>query len=241
MSPRSVLLLGLAIAVLAANSSRGDGEEGDGAKTPIVATHYFYWYRWPDKHFNQPGAPGPEGHFHHLPHPEKVSYESQAWHVSQLAAMKKAGIDVALPVYWGAPGAYEREKIRFSRDGLKPMVAAARQLGDRSVKLGLFYDTSTLRAGVRGEKTRRPGRGPDHPRGAGPVLPHGDRVLRGDTAGAVGPRGGPPPCRTLHRGVRLEVGQGPGNRPPEPLRRAVRRRRAAAGGRRELGATSGRT
>ncbi len=119
------------------------------APDPVVATHYFYWYRWPDKHFNQPGAPGTEGHFHHLPNAEQVSYESQDWHAEQFAAMHHAGIDVALPVYWGAPGAYEKESIRFSRDGLQPMVAALRSLGDRGVKLGLFYDTSTLLNGVR--------------------------------------------------------------------------------------------
>jgi len=108
------------------------------ASEPIVATHYFYWYRWPDQHFNQPGAPGNEGHFHHLPNPETVSYLSEAWHEAQLRAMKSAGIDIALPVYWGAPGAYERPGVRFSRDGLAPMVSAAKKLGDDGVRLGLF-------------------------------------------------------------------------------------------------------
>ncbi len=117
---------------------------------PVVATHYFYWYRWPDQHFNQPGAPGHEGHHHHLPSPEKVSYESVDWHAAQFAAMHRAGIDIALPVYWGAPGAYDRESIRFSRAGLRPMVTALQSLGTRGVTLGLFYDTSTLANGVRG-------------------------------------------------------------------------------------------
>ena len=54
--------------------------EGDPrqAAQPRVATHYFYWYRWPDMHFDQPGAPGHEGHRRHLPEPESVSYESAA-------------------------------------------------------------------------------------------------------------------------------------------------------------------
>jgi hypothetical protein len=120
------------------------------AEGPVVATHYFYWYRWPDKHFNLPGAPGREGHFHHLPRPEEVSYLNPDWHAREFAAMNRAGVDVALPVYWGAPGAYERETIRFSRDGLAPMVQALRKLGDRGVKLGLFYDTSTLANATRG-------------------------------------------------------------------------------------------
>ena len=117
---------------------------------PIVATHYFYWYRWPDQHFNQPGAPGHEGHYHHLPRPEEVSYENAEWHEREFEAMHRAGIDVALPVYWGAPGAYDRGNIRFSRAGLEPMVRALRSLGEGGVKLGLFYDTSTLQNGVRG-------------------------------------------------------------------------------------------
>ena len=103
-----------------------------GETAPMVATHYFYWYRWPDQHFNQPGAPGPEGHFHHWPHPEQVSYASTDWHAQQFAAMHRAGIDVALPVYWGAPGAYDRASIRFSRDGLQPMIERC----DRSATTG---------------------------------------------------------------------------------------------------------
>ena len=64
--------------------------------------------------------------------------------------MHRAGIDVALPVYWGAPGAYDWSNIAFSRAGLMPMIRALRSLGDEGVKLGLFYDTSTLQNGVRG-------------------------------------------------------------------------------------------
>lgn len=146
------LLLNLRLALLAPVFFCVPNEALSDANGPaqVVATHYFYWYRWPDKHFNQPGAPGPEGHFHHLPHAQQVSYENPDWHAGQFAAMHHAGIDVALPVYWGAPGAYKRESIRFSRDGLEPMVAALRSLGDQGVKLGLFYDTSTLKNGVRG-------------------------------------------------------------------------------------------
>ncbi|MBN1852792.1 MAG: DUF5010 domain-containing protein [Pirellulales bacterium] len=127
-----------------------DAESGEPPSSRVVATHYFYWYRWPDKHFNQPNAPGHEGHYHHFKNPEAVSYESPAWHRTQFAAMRRVGIDIALPVYWGAPGAYERDNIRFSRDGLGPMVQALRELGNQGVQIGLFYDTSTLQNGVRG-------------------------------------------------------------------------------------------
>ena len=69
------------------------------------------------------------------------------------AAMAEAGIDAALPVYWGAPGAYDRPNLAFSRAGLGPMVAALDRLakdGAKTVKLGLFYDTSTLANDTRG-------------------------------------------------------------------------------------------
>ena len=145
-----VALLGSVVSCTWSTKADHDGQARAKKHSVTIATHYFYWYRWPDSHFNQPGAPGHEGHVHHLPNPESISYLSVDWHARQLRAMKSAGIDIALPVYWGAPGAYERESIRFSRDGLAPMVAAAGKLGDDSVKFGLFYDTSTLLNDVRG-------------------------------------------------------------------------------------------
>lgn len=121
--------------------------------SPTVATHYFYWYHWPTEHFDEPGAPGPEGHCRHFVNPERVSYRSVDWHAENFAAMGEAGIDVALPVYWGAPGAYDRPNLAFSRAGLPPMVAALERLakaGTKAPRLGLFYDTSTLANDTRG-------------------------------------------------------------------------------------------
>lgn len=115
-----------------------------------VATHYFYWYLWPNEHFRPKDQLKLEGHYHHFVTPEKVSYLSEDWHAGELWMMKAAGIDVALPVYWGAPGAYGKPGISFSVAGLGPMVRAAERLGERSPKLGLFYDTSTLLNDVRG-------------------------------------------------------------------------------------------
>lgn len=126
---------------------------GAQAERATVATHYFYWYHWPTEHFGEPGAPGPEGHCRHLPDPETVSYRSADWHALQFAQMGEAGIDAALPVYWGAPGAYDRPNLAFSRLGLAPMVAALDRLAAEHIaapKLGLFYDTSTLANDVAG-------------------------------------------------------------------------------------------
>ena len=47
------------------------------AQAPVtVATHYFYWYRWPSEHFDEPGAPGSQGHCRHFAVPQEVSYLS---------------------------------------------------------------------------------------------------------------------------------------------------------------------
>ena len=110
---------------------------------PLVATHFFYWYRFPDEHF--PVDSGGEGHRRQFVQPEQVSYESAAWFEGEFKELARAGIDIALPVYWGAPGAYDRPGVRFSRAGLQPMVQALDRCAQRSessesqVKLGLFY------------------------------------------------------------------------------------------------------
>ncbi len=111
----------------------------------IVATHYFYWYRAPDQHFDQLTL--------HFPVGAEVSYESKAWHRRQLADMRAAGIDVCLPVYWGAPDHEQKPDIAFSVRGLPALVAAADELAASGVvppRIGMFYDTSTLLADVRG-------------------------------------------------------------------------------------------
>lgn len=141
------------------------------ATQPTVATHYFYWYHWPTEHFDEPGAPGPEGHCRHFVDPKRVSYRSVDWHAENFAAMADAGIDAALPVYWGAPGAYERPNLAFSRAGLQPMVDALERLakdGAKAPQLGLFYDTSTLANDTRGAAP--PGGKPDLTTAAGQDL-----------------------------------------------------------------------
>jgi hypothetical protein len=147
-SPMRALSLLLAFAIAAAPAAAPAQ-----ARPVTVATHYFYWYHWPTEHFDEPGAPGPQGHCRHFPAPEKVSYRSVDWHAANLAAMAHCGIDAALPVYWGAPGAYELPHLAFSRAGLPPMVEALDRLaaaGTPAPKLGLSYDTTTLANDVRG-------------------------------------------------------------------------------------------
>ena len=119
-----------------------------------VATHYFYWYRFPDQHF---GGEGREGHLHHFVAEATVSYESADWHRAEFRDMTAAGIGIALPVYWGYPGCEDRANVRFAVAGLAPMVRALdamAEAGEPGPKLGLFYDTSTLHNGVRGVEPR---------------------------------------------------------------------------------------
>jgi len=162
------------LAALSCLLPQGRSQETNAPAHPVVATHYFYWYRWPTEHFNQRGAPGREGHHHHFTKPKQVSYLSRDWHEGEFRAMSAAGIDVALPVYWGAPGAYERPNLRFARAGLKPMIEALDAIaasGDEPIALGMFYDTSTLLRSVRGKShgPDRPNR-PDLTRAAGEQL-----------------------------------------------------------------------
>jgi hypothetical protein len=117
------------------------------AEDRIVATHYFYWYRWPDQHFFDDANHRDSGLRHWFVDPKSVSYESVAWHKRQMEDMIAAGIDVALPVYWGAPNNYDKADIAFSVRGLPPLVQAIDELtkeGKKPPRVGMFYDTSTL-------------------------------------------------------------------------------------------------
>jgi hypothetical protein len=115
----------------------------------VVATYYFYWYRYPGEHFDELTL--------HFPRDAGVSYESEAWHEKELEDMRAAEIDVCLPVYWGALDHYDKPDVAFSVSGLPALVAAADALeraGKRPPRIGMFYDTSTLRNDVRGVAPR---------------------------------------------------------------------------------------
>jgi hypothetical protein len=59
-----------------------------------------------------------------------------------------AKVDFILPVYWGCPGSYDA----WSFEGLPPLVQAWEELvreGKQPPRVGLFYDTSTLRHNPR--------------------------------------------------------------------------------------------
>ncbi len=111
-------------------------------------THDFYWYDvTTNSHvLNDDGSDALTTHPATL---EDFSYKSVAWHKKQLSDMMAAGIDVVLPVYWGAPSERSRDaRLHWSFAGLPLLVKAAEELiqeGKQTPAIGLFYDTSTLR------------------------------------------------------------------------------------------------
>jgi hypothetical protein len=113
----------------------------------IVGTYYFYWYDTPSKaHIIDPD--GSDALTTHPPTLDGLSYKSVAWHRRQLEDMMAAGIDVVLPVFWGAPSEHDpKAGLHWSFEGLPPLVQARDELlltGRQPPRIGLFYDTSTL-------------------------------------------------------------------------------------------------
>jgi len=112
---------------------------------PLVGTYYFYWYdSVTGEHFID--GDGTDALTDHPVNPGGYSYRSADWHERELADILAAGIDFILPVYWGCPS----DHGSWSFTGIPPLVEAARRIESRKGKgaaprIGLFYDTSTLR------------------------------------------------------------------------------------------------
>jgi hypothetical protein len=113
----------------------------------IVATYYFYWYDSQSK-LHVTYADGSDMLTTHPPTLEDFSFRSKSWHKQQLRDMMAAGIDVVLPVFWGAPSEHAPEAaLHWSYEGIPPLVEAREELlgeGSSPPRIGLFYDTSTL-------------------------------------------------------------------------------------------------
>ncbi len=118
----------------------------------LVGTTYFYWYRWPDRHFFDDAAHTDDALTDHFPNPESVSMLSKAWHKKQMLDVMDAGIDMVWPVYWAAPGNFDDPEFSLYVKGLAPLQEALdeiRAAGRTPPKVGLFYDTSSLLKSVR--------------------------------------------------------------------------------------------
>jgi len=118
-----------------------------GRNDRIAGTYYFYWYDVSTKSHVIDGD-GTDALTTHPPTLEDFSYKSVAWHKKQLRDMMAAGIDVLLPVFWGAPSEQKgTAQLHWSYAGLPPLVQAREELvreGKQPPFIGLFYDTSTL-------------------------------------------------------------------------------------------------
>jgi hypothetical protein len=113
----------------------------------IAGTYYFYWYDAATKehiidHDNTDAL---------TDHPANMadfSYRSVSWHERELKDMIAAGIDVVLPVFWGAPSEQSAKAgLHWSYVGIPKLVEARENLlraGKNPPRIGLFYDTSTL-------------------------------------------------------------------------------------------------
>jgi hypothetical protein len=113
------------------------------SKSPLIATTYFYWYDAASRG-HIVNANGTDALTDHPPTLDGFSYHNLDWHARQLADMIEAGLDVALPVYWGTP----LSQRHWSDEGLPKLVAAREQLirqGRNPPPIGMFFDTSTLR------------------------------------------------------------------------------------------------
>jgi hypothetical protein len=112
---------------------------------PLVTTYYFYWDDLTDparREANRKYHPVDQDHY---------TFLSAAHHCRQFADMQAAGIDFALPVYWGEPGHPGRlfnpvPGHDWSTEGIPPMVEALDALAatNHPFKVGMFYDTTIM-------------------------------------------------------------------------------------------------
>ncbi len=116
-----------------------------GATQPLLTTYYFCWFD-----LTNPANRETDWSIH-LADPDHYSFLSPATHRQQFKDMQAAGIDFALPVYWGEPGhpgrAFNPTPGHFwSTEGIPPMVEALDQLASSGhpFKIGMFYDTTIL-------------------------------------------------------------------------------------------------
>lgn len=123
------------------------GSRSFGSDDRIVGTYYFYWYDCESK-AHIVDDDGSDALTTHPPTLDGFSYASTAWQKQQLRDMTAAGIDVVLPVFWGAPSEHDsRAHLHWSYRGIPPLVQAREELvreGANPPRIGLFYDTSTL-------------------------------------------------------------------------------------------------
>lgn len=105
----------------------------------LIFAYYFYWYDiYSGGHF-QPGS----GIKHFPPEEPAPSWRNVEWHKKEFSDMTWAGIDVALPVYWG----FDNPDDAWSYEGLDVMAEAWNELrseGGDPPGIGMFFDTTII-------------------------------------------------------------------------------------------------
>lgn len=105
----------------------------------LVFTYFYYWYDTVSGAHLQPDIM-----HNHFPPSPPPTWRTPEWDQQQLADMSAAGIDVALPVFWGyADGPPDP----WSMGGLPVLVTAwhnAQQQGQKPPRLGMFLDTTIV-------------------------------------------------------------------------------------------------
>jgi hypothetical protein len=123
-----------------------------GARQRVAVTYFFYWYDAAYLRLSRAARGGTSFYPFTPVNHETMSFRDPAWFLKEFQDMQDAGIDAALPVYWGEPGQYNRrvapapELNLFSTEGLPPMVQALDTLraAGRPFKIGMFFDTTIL-------------------------------------------------------------------------------------------------
>lgn len=117
----------------------------------MMLTYYFYWYQAdPRKAAPFSRVRDEDGKSQLTSHPIRsagpwFSYDRVQWHKDELADIRRAGIDIILPVYRGDAA----NRAGFASKGLDCMVEALRELKSEKKPyplVGLFFDTSSMSA-----------------------------------------------------------------------------------------------
>lgn len=123
--------------------------ESFGARQRVAVTYFFYWY---DSAFMRASRGRTDTYRFSPTNHETMSFRDPAWYAEEFLDMQDAGLDAALPVYWGEPGQWDRRVApaptlnHFATEGLGPMVEALETLRamGRPFKVGLFFDTTIM-------------------------------------------------------------------------------------------------
>jgi hypothetical protein len=118
------------------------------SRDKVALTYLFYWYNattgyhYGDGPLSQLTLHPPESYVSHY------SFNDPIFFQRELSDMAAAGIDVALPVFWGDSG----DISLWSVPGLKNLSQALQSMSGGAPKIGMFHDISSLQSANGGVK-----------------------------------------------------------------------------------------